>query len=74
MADFEKPPRKVDRRRTARFGGPCPLRYDRTHWRPPPDVMSKDEIRWWLTELLRRRGWGTRVLRRTMGLANPAHV
>jgi hypothetical protein len=32
--------------------------------------MSQQEIRWWLTEL-RRRGWGTRVLGRTVGLRNP---
>jgi hypothetical protein len=35
--------------------------------------MSVEEIRWWLTEL-RRRGWGTRVLGRTMGLRNPQCV
>ena len=35
--------------------------------------MSQQEIRWWLTEL-RRRGWGTRVLGRTMGLRNPQCV
>jgi hypothetical protein len=36
--------------------------------------MSVEEIRWWLTELRRRRGWGTRVLGRTMGLRNPQCV
>jgi hypothetical protein len=36
--------------------------------------MSVEEIRWWLLELLRRRGWGTRVLGRTMGLRNPQCV
>jgi len=36
--------------------------------------MSQAEIRWWLTELRRRYGWGTRVLGRTMGLSNEAHL
>jgi hypothetical protein len=36
--------------------------------------MSQQEIRWWLTELRRRYGWGTRVLGRTLGLANEAAV
>jgi hypothetical protein len=36
--------------------------------------MSVEEIRWWLKELLRRHGWGTRVLGRTMGLRNPQCV
>jgi hypothetical protein len=35
--------------------------------------MSVDEIRWWLTEL-GRRGWGTRVWGRTMGLRTPQCV
>jgi hypothetical protein len=38
------------------------------------DLMSVDEIRWWLKELMERRGWGTRVLGRTMGLRNPQCV
>ena len=38
-----------------------------------PGVLSQQEIRWWLCEL-RRRGWGTRVLGRTMGLRNPQCV
>jgi hypothetical protein len=36
--------------------------------------MSVEEIRWWLKELLERHGWGTRVLGRTLGLSNEAHV
>lgn len=33
----------------------------------PPGTMSCDEIRWWLAEL-RRRGWGTKVMGRTLGM------
>ena len=42
-------------------------------WKPPAGVMSQEQIRWWLNDL-RRRGWGMRVLGRTMGLANEAAV
>ena len=45
-----------------------------SHWKPPPEMMSCDEIRWWLTALRQRYGWGTRVLGRTMGLRNEAAV
>ena len=40
---------------------------------PRPGVLSQQEIRWWLCEL-RRRGWGTRLLGRTIGLRNPQCV
>jgi hypothetical protein len=36
--------------------------------------MSQQEICWWLKELRRRYGWGTRVLGRTLGLSNEAAV
>jgi hypothetical protein len=36
--------------------------------------MSQQEICWWLRELRRRYGWGTRVLGRTLGLSNEAAV
>jgi hypothetical protein len=36
--------------------------------------MSVEEIQWWIRELLRRRGWGMRVLGRTLGLANPCNI
>jgi len=38
-----------------------------------PDVMSQQEIRWWIQEL-RRRGWRQNCLGRTLGLANPRNV
>ena len=38
----------------------------RTGWRPPPDVMSCDEIRAWLTYLLPT--WGSKLLTRTLCL------
>jgi len=38
-----------------------------------PDVMSQQEIRWWIQEL-RRRGWRQNCLGRTLGLANPRSV
>jgi hypothetical protein len=33
--------------------------------------MSVETIRWWILELLDHRGWGARVLGRTLGLRNP---
>ena len=45
----------------------------RRGWKPPPGMLSEQEIRWWLLEL-RRRGWPTRLLGRTMGLRNPQCV
>lgn len=39
----------------------------RPYQTPPPGVMSQDEQRYWLTELLERRGWGYNVLARTLG-------
>lgn len=37
------------------------------HWKPPPDVMSCEEIRWWMREL-RRRGWNRGVTQRALGM------
>ena len=34
------------------------------------DVMSTDEIRWWLKELMDNRGWGACCLTRTLGLVD----
>lgn len=37
------------------------------HWKPPPGVMSCEEIRWWMDEL-RRRGWNRGVTQRALGM------
>ena len=53
------------------------MRADRRYrrgWKPPLGLLSQQEIRWWLTELPRRHGWGTRVLGRAPGLANETAV
>ena len=44
-----------------------------SHFTHRPWLMSRQEVCWWLHEL-RRRGWGTRVLGRSMGLRNPQCV
>lgn len=36
-------------------------------WKPPPGVMSCEEIRWWMLEL-HRRGWNRGVMQRTLGM------
>lgn len=61
------------RQRCASPSPPEVARRLRPQWQSRPEVLSQAEIRWWLTEL-RRRGWGTRVLGRTMGLRNPQCV
>lgn len=44
-----------------------PWRSDWPHWKPPPDVMSCEEIRWWMREL-RRRGWNRGATQRALGM------
>ena len=36
--------------------------------------MSGDEVRYWLTALRRRHGWGSGVLARTIGLKQPDQI
>ena len=38
------------------------------HYRPPPGVMSCEEIRWWIMEVWKRQGWGSNVLARYLGM------
>ena len=37
------------------------------NWKPPPDVMSCDEIRWWLKALTTRYHWQKKPLARLLG-------
>jgi hypothetical protein len=43
-------------------------------WVAPPDCMSCDEIRWWITELLDHHGWPNMALARTLGLKYPTNL
>jgi len=50
-----------------------PYRRDRAPHRPPPDMMTLGEIKWWILEL-RRRGWRQNSLGRVLGFSNPRSI
>jgi hypothetical protein len=41
---------------------------DRRIYKPPPDIMSQAQIRWWLTNLVEQHGWTAAALARTLNL------
>ena len=47
---------------------------DHPHLRSQPDVMSCDEIRYWINALTSEHGWGSHCLTRTLGLHNPGSM
>lgn len=50
------------------MGFALPFNRDHPHIRSPEGVMSCDEIRFWIRELMDNHGWGGRLLARVLAL------